>query len=37
MRKLRAWLVRLWGFSNHELQDQEFAEEIEKPSPDAHR
>jgi|HubBroStandDraft_6_1064221.scaffolds.fasta_scaffold06171_3 macrolide transport system ATP-binding/permease protein len=29
MRKLRAWLLRLWSFSSHDLQDQEFAEEIE--------
>jgi predicted permease len=29
MRKLRAWLVRLWGLPQQKLQDQEFAEEIE--------
>jgi macrolide transport system ATP-binding/permease protein len=28
MRKLRAWLLRLWGLPNQKLQDQEFAEEI---------
>jgi len=29
MRKLRAWLLRLWGLSNRDIQDREFAEEIE--------
>ena len=29
MRKLRAWLLRLWGLPNQKLQDQQFAEEIE--------
>ncbi len=29
MRKLRAWLVRLWGMPQQKLQDQQFAEEIE--------
>ncbi len=29
MRKLRAWLMRLWGSSNRDLHDREFAEEIE--------
>jgi macrolide transport system ATP-binding/permease protein len=29
MRKLRAWLVRLWGLPQQKLQDQQFAEEIE--------
>jgi predicted permease len=28
MRKLRAWLMRLWGLSNENLHDREFAEEI---------
>jgi macrolide transport system ATP-binding/permease protein len=29
MRKLRAWLLRLWGLPHQRLQDQQFAEEIE--------
>jgi len=29
MRKLRAWLIRLWGFSKRDLHDREFDEEIE--------
>ena len=29
MRKLRAWLLRLWGLPQQKRQDQEFAEEIE--------
>jgi len=28
MRKLRAWLVRLWGMPQQKLQDQQFAEEM---------
>lgn len=28
MRKLRAWLMRLWGLPRQKRQDQEFAEEI---------
>ena len=29
MRKVRAWLLRLWGLSNREIHDRQFAEEIE--------
>jgi predicted permease len=29
MRKLRAWLMRLWGNSKRDLNNREFAEEIE--------
>ena len=29
MRKLRAWLLRLWGQFNCNLSDKEFAEEME--------
>lgn len=29
MRKLRAWFVRLWGLSQGDIHDKEFAEEIE--------
>ncbi len=29
MRKLRGWLVRLWGLPKQKVQDQEFAEELE--------
>lgn len=29
MRRLRAWLLRLWGLRHQKLQDQQFAEEIE--------
>ena len=29
MRKLRAWFLRLWGLSQGDIHDKEFAEEIE--------
>jgi len=29
MRKLRAWLLRLWGLPSRDIHDREFAEEIE--------